>query len=655
VFQQYGTSVTGAGLPGNMNHVTGSYPVSYTINFYLPDVGSTPHETAAAIAGDYPGCNLWTNVPWAATDVCVQAIATRTLNNFPAGRKVYVEYANEHWNSGRPTYSYLYAAANLGLYSAASAATPATTLTQDQVYAQRTAQVHAIFASVFAAAGRGSEIVHVYGTNWAQPGSSAYPSVTYGMIKYASTNGFPVDCVCAAPYYNNETDVTDPTTQLKVSPTGGGTTGGSLPAGNYYVYNTFVDPVTNMETTVGSSQSAVFTIGAGNVPQITNLAIPAWGSATANIYLTPPNGAPGTEVLYATNVTSATENLASGTWAGSTSPPAVNLQPSNTLAAALTATHWPTSIAYLNANVWSRTAYMEFWRHVTKYNVGDNFALQHQVNLNNYTAGPIPQFVAYEGDYQIVVPAGVATADDPTGYSLGNALAFDMYYDPATYDWETTFFQFCQQYGFQMINPFFLCGNPYVSEIITAAAEPWIEVAWQSQPFGKGDGSTASNGAGVTNQFWANTQMAPHATNASVRLKAWNDWADAANSFVVPAEISVTPANGATRVSPRVVVVATFNEPMRASSITASTFMLKLGGVAVPATVAYNPVTWTATLTPTSVLNGLTSYVAQLTTGVTNLGGYPLPSAVSWGFVTAMSSRPNLAWYPGLSRMGGRR
>ena len=42
---------------------------------------------------------------------------------------------------------------------------------------------------------------------------------------------------------------------------------------------------------------------------------------------------------------------------------------------------------------------------------------------------------------------------------------------------------------------------------------------------------------------------AHHDVNATVRLKAWNDWASRANPFVIPADVYVTPANGATNVA----------------------------------------------------------------------------------------------------------
>ena len=47
-------------------------------------------------------------------------------------------------------------------------------------------------------------------------------------------------------------------------------------------------------------------------------ALPAWGAASANIYLTAAGGAAGTETLYATGVTGTTYSLSSASWTNGT-------------------------------------------------------------------------------------------------------------------------------------------------------------------------------------------------------------------------------------------------------------------------------------------------------------------------------------------------
>jgi len=95
----------------------------------------------------------------------------------------------------------------------------------------------------------------------------------------------------------------------KANPTVAATNAGSvatggLPAGTYFSCYTWVDAFG--ETTIGTSRSTQFT-GTG-LAQLLTITIPALptGVQFANIYLTPTNGAAGTEQLYATGVTTTT-------------------------------------------------------------------------------------------------------------------------------------------------------------------------------------------------------------------------------------------------------------------------------------------------------------------------------------------------------------
>lgn len=114
----------------------------------------------------------------------------------------------------------------------------------------------------------------------------------------------------------------NPSTQATVAVTGGGTTGGSLAAGTYFVAYTFVDSVNAGETTVGTSESTQFTVASGNKPRVTLPALPSF-AASINIYLTAAGGASGSEVLYATGVTGTTYDLVAAN-GGSVTPPAAN-------------------------------------------------------------------------------------------------------------------------------------------------------------------------------------------------------------------------------------------------------------------------------------------------------------------------------------------
>jgi hypothetical protein len=106
-----------------------------------------------------------------------------------------------------------------------------------------------------------------------------------------------------------------------------------------------------------------------------------------------------------------------------------------------------------------------------------------------------------------------------------------------------------------------------------------------------------------------------------------------------PSISQVTPAIGATDVNRGANVTVKFSEAMNASTINASTITLwDARGIAVPATVSYNPTNFTAILQPNSILLGdLETYTAKVeggATGVTDVAGNPLGSGFQWTFTT---------------------
>jgi hypothetical protein len=103
--------------------------------------------------------------------------------------------------------------------------------------------------------------------------------------------------------------------------TGGGSTGGFLPAGTYFAKYTWTD---GAGETLASSESTVFTVAAGNIASVGVPAFPT-GVAGWNLYLTPTNGASGTETLYSVGNFAGSFNasFAAGVDANAT-PPTVN-------------------------------------------------------------------------------------------------------------------------------------------------------------------------------------------------------------------------------------------------------------------------------------------------------------------------------------------
>jgi O-glycosyl hydrolase len=106
----------------------------------------------------------------------------------------------------------------------------------------------------------------------------------------------------------------------------------------------------------------------------------------------------------------------------------------------------------------------------------------------------------------------------------------------------------------------------------------------------------------------------------------------------VPTVTSTVPATGATNVNAAAQVTATFSQAMTASTINSSTFTLTpAGGSVVAATVTYNGVTHTATLTPAAALASSVTYTATITTGAQSTEDAALASNYTWTFTTGAS------------------
>ncbi len=103
-----------------------------------------------------------------------------------------------------------------------------------------------------------------------------------------------------------------------------------------------------------------------------------------------------------------------------------------------------------------------------------------------------------------------------------------------------------------------------------------------------------------------------------------------------PAVSSTNPANGATGVA---VITAAFSEAMDASTINATTFMVKGPGVTpVAGSVTYDGTSYVATFTPTNSLPLSTAFAATITTGAKNAAGNALASPYVWNFSTAAAT-----------------
>ena len=115
-----------------------------------------------------------------------------------------------------------------------------------------------------------------------------------------------------------------------------------------------------------------------------------------------------------------------------------------------------------------------------------------------------------------------------------------------------------------------------------------------------------------------------------------------------PFLILATPANLTTGVATNTTVKAAFNEAMNPTTISTTTFTVRVGGLngtLVPGTVTYDVPTATATFTPSTALASNTAYFATVTTGAKDLAGNALAASTvpnPWTFTTADNSAPSV-------------
>ena len=107
------------------------------------------------------------------------------------------------------------------------------------------------------------------------------------------------------------------------------------------------------------------------------------------------------------------------------------------------------------------------------------------------------------------------------------------------------------------------------------------------------------------------------------------------NTTSPPTVMQKTPAGGATGVDPATPVRATFSRAMDPSTINTSSFTLKRpDGTTVPASVTYDSLSFTATLTPTLPLALTTTYTATLASTIKSANGVAIGAAQTWSFTT---------------------
>jgi hypothetical protein len=118
-----------------------------------------------------------------------------------------------------------------------------------------------------------------------------------------------------------------------------------------------------------------------------------------------------------------------------------------------------------------------------------------------------------------------------------------------------------------------------------------------------------------------------------------NATTDAMFEITFPSVVMEEPFDNSTNVPIHSSIIAHFNEPMRISTITDSTFVLRDStNQIVPGTVDSDGIN--ATFKPNDNLFYKTWYTATITTGVTNKKGNPMPFEKTWTFKTKDPNQP---------------
>ena len=118
---------------------------------------------------------------------------------------------------------------------------------------------------------------------------------------------------------------------------------------------------------------------------------------------------------------------------------------------------------------------------------------------------------------------------------------------------------------------------------------------------------------------------------------AWFDSVYESTADTTAPTVTVSPLDSATAVSVDSNVVWTFNEALRASTITADNFMVldAATGAVVAGALSYDAAVKVVTFNPTSNLSALTDYIAIATTGVKDLAGNAMAAASITNFKAA--------------------
>ena len=157
--------------------------------------------------------------------------------------------------------------------------------------------------------------------------------------------------------------------------------------------------------------------------------------------------------------------------------------------------------------------------------------------------------------------------------------------------------------------------------------------------------------SGVTATFTPTANLTPNTTYIGKVTTAVKDpkgnalqedyvWTFSTGATLQPIVIATSPTSNETGVVLNKVVRATFNMPMDATTINATTFTLKQGTTAIAGVVTYSGNN--AFFAPSANLTGNTIYTATITTGAKNTAGTPIAVNYVWSFTTGVAVAPKV-------------
>ena len=156
-----------------------------------------------------------------------------------------------------------------------------------------------------------------------------------------------------------------------------------------------------------------------------------------------------------------------------------------------------------------------------------------------------------------------------------------------------------------------------------------------TMPLAGGDVFTARITAAATDLAGNGLAGSPAALPAASDY-VWTFTTATTTDTTAPTVAAVSPLDGSIGNCLTKTVTATFSEAMDPTTVTASSFVVTAGGVAVAGTVSYDTVAMLATFVPSAPAGFApnTAFVVTVTTAVTDLAGNALAADKVWGFDT---------------------